>query len=165
MKKHLGKKILTSIAALMLFAALALVAGCSCSVSEENAEPTPIAGNDTTPTPVQPADTEPSSATSTPFPTTTSTPTPKPTTEPTKAPATPTPEATPTPAPKTVRITFGGDVTLASDPAKQNVSHNFFSVYNSVKDNSYFFKNLATLFAADDITLVNLEGCISDGGT
>lgn len=38
-------------------------------------------------------------------------------------------------------------------------------MYDNVQDDSYFFSNVLSFFAADDLTLVNLEGVLSDRGT
>lgn len=66
---------------------------------------------------------------------------------------------------KEVKITISaaGDVTLSSD-IKQPKEVNFFSVYDKVKDNSYFFKNVKSIFENDDLTIVNFEGTLSDRG-
>ncbi len=97
-------------------------------------------------------------ATATPFPTNTATPTPT---------LTPTPTVTPTPTPVVTNLTFSfaGDVTLGSDVINQNSTYNFYSVYNKVQDDAYFFANVLPYFSTDDLTLVNLEGTLSSGGT
>ena len=89
--------------------------------------------------------------------------TPKPAKTPVK---TPKPTKKPTPKPTDVKITISaaGDCTLGSDP-KSPVSVNFYSVYNKVKDNSYFFKKVKRLFAKDDMTLVNFEGTLTKSST
>lgn len=108
----------------------------------------------------------------TPVPTNTPLPTPTPTSTPTpmvtEAPTcTPTPTVTPTPTPviTTLTISCAGDVTLGSDVVNQNASINFFKTYDQVQDDSYFFANVYPYFSTDDITLVNLEGVLSDRGT
>lgn len=91
----------------------------------------------------------------TPVPTATSTPTP-----------TPTPTVTPTPTPIVTSLTFSfaGDVTLGSDLINQNSVRNFYKMYDKVQDDAYFFSNVLPYFAADDLTLVNLEGVLSARG-
>ncbi len=65
-----------------------------------------------------------------------------------------------------VRITISaaGDVTLSSD-IKQPASVNFFSVYNKQKDDSYFFRNVKSIFEQDDLSIVNFEGTLSNRGS
>ena len=67
---------------------------------------------------------------------------------------------------KEVQITISatGDVTLSSD-IKQPKNLNFFTVYDTVKDNGYFFKNVKEIFEKDDMTLVNFEGTLSNRGS
>ncbi len=67
---------------------------------------------------------------------------------------------------KEVQITISatGDVTLSSD-IKQPKELNFFTVYDKVKDNAYFFKNVKPIFEKDDMTLVNFEGTLSSRGS
>ena len=67
---------------------------------------------------------------------------------------------------KEVQITISatGDVTLSSD-IKQPKDVNFFSVYDKVKDNAYFFKNVKSIFEKDDMTIVNFEGTLSNRGS
>jgi poly-gamma-glutamate synthesis protein (capsule biosynthesis protein) len=62
-----------------------------------------------------------------------------------------------------ITISAAGDVTLSSD-IKQPASINFFSVYNKQKNNSYFFKNVKSIFDKDDMTIVNFEGTLSSRG-
>ena len=106
--------------------------------------------------------------TATPSPTHTTTPTPTATLTPTPtATLTPTPTVTPTPTPVVTSLTFSfaGDVTLGSDFINQNSTYNFYSVYNQVKKDDYFFANVLPYFSTDDLTLVNFEGTLSLGGT
>jgi len=63
-----------------------------------------------------------------------------------------------------ITISAAGDVTLSSD-IKQPKAVNFFSVYDEVKDNSYFFKNVKSIFKNDDMTIVNFEGTLSNRGS
>lgn len=79
--------------------------------------------------------------------------------------STPTPSPTPTPKCAEITFSFAGDVTLCSDLINQNSARNFFTVYERVQNDSYFFANVLPYFQEDDITLVNLEGTFSDGGT
>ena len=112
------------------------------------------------PVPTLPAATEaPSQGASTPLPT------PSPSLTPTPSPS-PSPTPSPTPSPKEVSITFSfaGDVTLGSDLINQNTARNFYTVYDRVQDDAYFFANVLPIFEDDDITLVNLEGVLSDRG-
>ncbi len=68
-------------------------------------------------------------------------------------------------APDGIVLTFVGDCTLGSDinfgyegtlPAVIDAHHG---------DLSYVFRNVAAIFAADDLTVVNLEGTLTDRGT
>lgn len=102
--------------------------------------------------------------TETPAPTATPTPSPTPLPSPTPT-STPTPTPTPTPVVTRLTFSFAGDVTLGSDVINQNSARNFFTVYEKVADDSYFFANMLPYFQEDDITLVNLEGTLSDRGT
>lgn len=128
---------------------LCLFAGCRFSNPQGNAPAIPTATATATPAPTD-------APSKTPTPTTTPTPT-----------CTPTPTLTPTPTPviTTLVISCAGDVTLGSDVVNQNASMNFFKTYDKVQDDSYFFANVYPYFAADDLTLVNLEGVLSDRGT
>lgn len=63
-----------------------------------------------------------------------------------------------------ITISAAGDVTLSSD-IKQRKDINFFSVYDKVKDNGYFFKNVKPIFEKDDMTLINFEGTLSNRGS
>lgn len=64
----------------------------------------------------------------------------------------------------TITISAAGDCTFSSD-IKQYVDRNFFSVYNKQKDDAYFFKNVKSFFAQDDMTIVNFEGTLSNRGS
>ncbi len=63
----------------------------------------------------------------------------------------------------TLTISAAGDCTFSSD-IKQPANVNFFSVYNKVKNDSYFFKNVKSIFEKDDMTIVNFEGTLSNQG-
>ncbi len=60
-------------------------------------------------------------------------------------------------------LSTAGDCTLASD-IKQPSGVNFFSMYQK-KNAAYFLKKVKPVFAKDDLTLVNFEGTLSNGGT
>lgn len=63
---------------------------------------------------------------------------------------------------KEFTLSAAGDCTFASD-IKQPASVNFPSMYNR-KSPDYFLKKVQSLFAKDDLTLVNFEGTLSNGG-
>lgn len=63
---------------------------------------------------------------------------------------------------KKFTLSAAGDCTLASD-IKQPAGVNFFSMYRR-KTPSYFLKKVQSVFAKDDLTLVNFEGTLSNGG-
>lgn len=63
---------------------------------------------------------------------------------------------------KKFTLSAAGDCTLASD-IKQPAGVNFFSMYKK-KTPSYFLKKVQPVFAKDDLTLVNFEGTLSNGG-
>lgn len=62
-----------------------------------------------------------------------------------------------------ITISAAGDCTLSSD-IKQPAGVNFFSVYKKQKEDSYFFKNVKSIFEKDDLTIVNFEGTLSSRG-
>ena len=97
-----------------------------------------------TPTPV---------ATATPSPTPTNTPTPTPTN-------TPTPSPTPTPVVIDIVISAVGDVTLGINQ-KQSYDRSFHEYYDTYGAD-YFLQNVKEYFAADDFTIVNLEGTLTN---
>ena len=82
-------------------------------------------------------------------------------TEPTATP-TPEPTATPTPEPTPIVYTISmvGDCTLASYPEIRGWESSFENVVDGNWD--YPFANTVELFAADDLTIINLECSISD---
>lgn len=86
-------------------------------------------------------------------------PTPSPTAEPTPE---PTPE--PTQAPVTITITATGDVTLGTYTTKHGKRSNFKSFVDEY-GYDYFLQNVRDLFAEDDLTIVNLEGPLTDHST
>lgn len=63
---------------------------------------------------------------------------------------------------KEFTLSAAGDCTFASD-IKQPASVNFFTMYHQ-KTPAYFLKKVQSVFANDDLTLVNFEGTLSDGG-
>lgn len=92
-------------------------------------------------------------------------PTPTPSLTPTPTPSlSPTPSPSPTPKEVSITFSFAGDVTLGSDLINQNATRNFYVVYDRMQDDAYFFANVLPIFEQDDITLVNLEGVLSDRG-
>ena len=64
-------------------------------------------------------------------------------------------------ADKTVTMTFTGDVTLGGEAWAQKRNDSFRVFYENY-GTSYFFEKVQSLFATDDLTVVNLEGVISD---
>lgn len=60
-----------------------------------------------------------------------------------------------------IRLTFAGDVTLGSEEYLWDKS---FSLVSYAKEHGYdyFLRNVKPLFEADDLTIVNLEGVLSD---
>ncbi len=68
-----------------------------------------------------------------------------------------------TPEPVTLTVTFAGDCTLGSD-VNFDGSRSFNSKYAEVQDPAYFLQNVAELFGADDLTVVNMEGVLTEGG-
>lgn len=70
-----------------------------------------------------------------------------------------------TPSVQTVTVTAAGDCTLATDVNASKEGS--FAAYASQLggDYSYFLKNVAPVFAEDDLTIVNFEGTLSNQGT
>ena len=61
-----------------------------------------------------------------------------------------------------ININFAGDCTLGSD-SNFGYKNTFYDVYDHLSgDYGYFFKNMQSLFANDDLTVVNLEGTFTD---
>lgn len=81
------------------------------------------------------------------------------TAEPTATP-TPSPSPTPTPAPEHINVSFIGDCTLAEALAWNGSYDGFDAVVNG--DYEYCFQNSAEILNADDMTLANFEGAITD---
>lgn len=101
-----------------------------------------------TPSPVPTA-----TATPSPTPTPTNTPTPTPTN-------TPTPSPTPTPVVIDIVISAVGDVTLGINQ-KQSYDRSFHEYYDTYGAD-YFLQNVKEYFEADDFTIVNLEGTLTN---
>lgn len=57
-------------------------------------------------------------------------------------------------------ISFTGDCTIGSDESYKG--YTFHKVYNDVKDPAYFFREVKSIFEADDYTFINLEGTLTD---
>lgn len=66
---------------------------------------------------------------------------------------------------KTLTISAGGDCTLATDKNAQGSGSFVAELENQDNDYSYFFKNLKPIFENDDLTIINFEGTLSNGGT
>lgn len=66
--------------------------------------------------------------------------------------------------PISITVTFAGDCVLGTDANREN-SRSFNSRWEDEgADASYFLRNVADLFGADDLTIVNLEGALTDRG-
>lgn len=65
--------------------------------------------------------------------------------------------------PVTITISAAGDCTLGTDE-NFDPSTSFTTKYEEVGDPGYFFANVRDIFAADDLTIVNLEGTLTTGG-
>ncbi len=132
---------------------------CGCNTAATGTVPTNVPATPTTELTSTPAPTETPAPTNTPVPTQSPTPTETP------APTlTPTPTPSPTPMVTAVTCSFTGDVTLGSDLINQNSIRNFYVVYDKVQDDSYFFANVLPILKADDLTLINFEGTLSERG-
>lgn len=66
-------------------------------------------------------------------------------------------------APIALTISAAGDCTLGSD-VNFEPSTSFVTKYNEVGDPGYFLSNVRDIFSSDDLTIVNLEGTLTDGG-
>ena len=64
-------------------------------------------------------------------------------------------------AEKTVTLTFTGDVTLGSEEINKD-KPNSFNGYAEREGYGWFFRNMKELFSGDDLTIVNLEGTLTD---
>ena len=72
--------------------------------------------------------------------------------------------ATENPASGTVTITASGDCTFATDINASPEGSFVSTVEANNYDYSYFLKNVAPVFAEDDLTIVNFEGTLSNQG-
>lgn len=71
-------------------------------------------------------------------------------------------EETPAPEPVTLTVTFAGDCTLGVSP-KSPKDASFDAVYKKQDANpAYFLQNVADIFGADDLTVVNMEGVLTE---
>lgn len=68
---------------------------------------------------------------------------------------------TPGIAQKQIRLTFAGDVTLGSEEYLREKDFSLVS-FAEREGYSYFFENVRELFSEDHLTIVNLEGVLSD---
>ena len=64
-------------------------------------------------------------------------------------------------AEKTIVLTFTGDVTLGGKDEGRNLDTSFESVAKA-KGDDYFFTNFTEMFGQDDLTVINLEGVLTD---
>ena len=64
-------------------------------------------------------------------------------------------------ADKTITLTFAGDVTLGGEDQLVDEPGSFAQVYEK-NGPEYFLKNFADFFAEADLTVINLEGVLSD---
>ena len=72
--------------------------------------------------------------------------------------------ATASPEPVTLTVTFAGDCTLGTDINYEN-ERSFNSRWQAEEgDATYFLRNVADLFGSDDLTVVNMEGALTEGG-
>ena len=61
----------------------------------------------------------------------------------------------------TVTVSVAGDCTLGTDEYF-NYSTSFNAMYESVADPSWFFENVYDIFSEDDLTIVNMEGTLTE---
>ncbi len=69
-------------------------------------------------------------------------------------------EADPTGDSRHVTLTFAGDCTLGTDE-EFDYSTSFNAAYEDADDPSWFFADVAGVFADDDLTVVNMEGTLT----
>lgn len=63
-------------------------------------------------------------------------------------------------SPVSITLSFAGDCTLGTDESfDQDTSFN--AAFQSKDDPSWFFANVASIFAADDLTVANMEGTLT----
>ena len=63
--------------------------------------------------------------------------------------------------PITFTVSFAGDCTLGTDEAF-DYSTSLNARYEAEGDPAYFFRNVADIFSADDLTVVNMEGTLTE---
>lgn len=68
-----------------------------------------------------------------------------------------------TQVPVSIKVSAAGDCTLGTD-VNFDESTSFNTMYNEVGDPAYFFRNVASVFEQDDLSIVNLEGTLTTGG-
>ncbi|MEC4272822.1 CapA family protein [Adlercreutzia sp. R25] len=74
------------------------------------------------------------------------------------------PEGEAAPEPVTLTMTFAGDCTLGTDKNYEN-ERSFNSRWQAEEaDAAYFLRNVAEVFGADDLTVVNMEGALTERG-
>ena len=61
----------------------------------------------------------------------------------------------------TITISAAGDTTLGNHK-EQDYGYSFRQAYDQAVDDSYFFENVYDIFSQDDMTIVNLEGPLTD---
>lgn len=64
----------------------------------------------------------------------------------------------------TITVSAAGDCTLGTDESFDYES-GFTGIYDSVGDPSYFFKEVQPIFSQDDLTIVNMEGTLTEEET
>ncbi len=64
----------------------------------------------------------------------------------------------------TITISVAGDCTLGTDEGF-NYKKSFKGKYDAVQDPAYFFQNVQPVFAEDDLTIVNMEGTLTEETT
>ena len=64
----------------------------------------------------------------------------------------------------TITISAAGDCTLGTDEGF-NYKRSFKGKYYAVQDPAYFFQNVQPVFAQDDLTIVNMEGTLTEETT
>jgi poly-gamma-glutamate synthesis protein (capsule biosynthesis protein) len=72
----------------------------------------------------------------------------------------PSPSPSPEPVTRTVTLTFAGDCTLGTDQSFGYASS--LPAYYDQNGAAYFFQNVRDIFAADDLTVVNFEGTLTE---
>ena len=78
----------------------------------------------------------------------------------TNAPAAPSPAPSPAAEPVTLILSAAGDCTLGGDASRRTLSAFARAYKKSGPD--YFLKNVRDIFAGDDLTIINLEGPLTD---